>query len=73
MQQFRKHTIHRAYLAIVHGDLRGQTIETQLVKDRGDGRRGSTANPKLGRRAVTHVRPVQQLDGYTLVECRLET
>jgi 23S rRNA pseudouridine1911/1915/1917 synthase len=73
VQQFRKHTIHRAYLAIVHGDLRGQTIETQLVKDRGDGRRGSTANPKLGRRAVTHVRPVQQLDGYTLVECRLET
>ena len=73
VQQFRKHTIHRAYLAIVQGDVTAATIETQLIRDRGDGRRGSTSNPQLGQRAVTHVRPLQQLHGYTLVECRLET
>ena len=50
-----------------------QTIESHLVRDRGDGRRGSTTLPNVGQRAVTHVRPLEYLDGYTLVECRLET
>ena len=27
----------------------------------------------MGKRAVTHVRPLEYLGGYTLVECRLET
>jgi 23S rRNA pseudouridine1911/1915/1917 synthase len=43
------------------------------VRDRGDGRRGSTKNPKLGQHAVTHVRPLEPLGKYSLVECRLET
>lgn len=73
VHQFRKHTIERRYLAIVHGDAREQTIETQLVRNRGDGRRGSTDYEDQGQRAVTHVTPVERLNGYTLVECRLET
>jgi 23S rRNA pseudouridine1911/1915/1917 synthase len=73
VQQFRKHTIQRVYRAIVHGDVAPQTLASHLVRDRGDGRRGSTSNPKLGRQAVTHVRPVQPLGRYTLIECRLET
>jgi 23S rRNA pseudouridine1911/1915/1917 synthase len=45
-----------------------------LVRDRGDGRRGSTAAPQPdGQRAVTHVRVVEALGEYSLVECRLET
>jgi 23S rRNA pseudouridine1911/1915/1917 synthase len=71
--QFRKHAIHRRYLAIVHGQPEAQTIDTQLVRDRGDGRRGSTTLPKTGKRAVTHIRPMEKLDGYSLIECRLET
>lgn len=73
MQQFRQHTVHRRYLAIVQGSVEARTIETQLVRDRGDGRRGSTTQAGVGKRAVTHVRPLEQLDGYTLIECRLET
>lgn len=74
VHQFRKHTIHRAYLAIVHGEItEPMTIESNLVRDRGDGRRGSTTLPNVGQRAVTHVRPIEQLGKYTLVECRLET
>src|SRR5207302_2459678 len=42
-------------------------------RDRGDGRRGSTTKPEQGKRAVTHVRVLQNLGEYTLVECRLET
>jgi len=71
--QFRNHTVHRRYLAIVQGDIDEQTIETRLVRDRGDGRRGSSTDPNAGRIAITHVRPIEFLDGYTIIECRLET
>ena len=50
-----------------------QTFESFLVRDRGDGLRGSTRLPGVGQRAVTHVRPLESLGGYTLVQCRLET
>ena len=72
-QQFRDHTVHRRYLAIVHGDAIAQTIRTRLVADRGDGLRGSTRDTKLGQEAVTHVEVVERLAGATLVACRLET
>ena len=39
------------------GRVAEQTIETRLVRDRGDGRRGSTKVPGVGKTAVTHVRP----------------
>src|SRR5262249_19568055 len=71
--QFRAHSLHRVYLAVALGDVRDQTFESYLVPDRGDGRRGSTNNRKLGKRAVTHVKPVERLNGHTVVECRLET
>jgi len=73
VQMFRKHDLHRVYLAIVAGDVPAQTFESYLARDRGDGLRGSTRLPGVGQRAVTHVRPLESLDGYTLVQCRLET
>ena len=73
VEQFREHSIDRAYLAIVLGDLAEQTFESHLVRDRGDGKRGSTTEPDSGQLAVTHVRPLETLTGYTLMECRLET
>ncbi|MEN6404883.1 MAG: RluA family pseudouridine synthase [Thermoguttaceae bacterium] len=72
-QQFRVHSITRRYLAVAHGRVPAQTIESRLVRDRGDGRRGSTRLPNAGRLAITHVQPVESLGDYTLVECRLET
>ncbi len=72
-QQFRVHSTRRRYVAVVHGHVESQTIESRLVRDRGDGRRGSTTLPNVGKRAVTHVRPIEQLGDYTLIECRLET
>jgi 23S rRNA pseudouridine1911/1915/1917 synthase len=71
--QFRTHTTQRRYLAVVRGAVESQTIESRLVRDRGDGRRGSTTLPNVGRRAVTHVRTVERLGDYSLIECRLET
>jgi len=71
--QFRAHTIHRVYWAIVHGCPENQTIETYLVRDRGDGRRGSSPKPGEGRRAVTHVEVLERIGPYCVVACRLET
>jgi 23S rRNA pseudouridine1911/1915/1917 synthase len=73
VHQFRRHTIYRKYLAVAHGTVPARTIESQLVRDRGDGRRGSTTQPHVGQRAVTHIRPLENLGPYTLIECRLET
>jgi 23S rRNA pseudouridine1911/1915/1917 synthase len=73
MEQFCRHTTSRRYLAIVPGSVEEQTIETRIVRDRGDGRRGSTDKPGVGKHAITHIRSIEQLDGYTLIECRLET
>jgi 23S rRNA pseudouridine1911/1915/1917 synthase len=72
-QQFRKHTTKRCYLAIVTGCVKEQTIESHFVRDRGDGIRGSTRLPNTGKHSVTHVRPIEKLGDYTLVECRPET
>jgi 23S rRNA pseudouridine1911/1915/1917 synthase len=69
---FARHRIERVYQAVAHG-----RVPAMTVRDRGDGLRGSTPDgPSRGdaERAVTHVRPVESIrDGYTLVECRLET
>jgi 23S rRNA pseudouridine1911/1915/1917 synthase len=71
-KQFHAHTATRRYLAVVPGTVRPQRIATWLVRDRGDGRRGS-GEPGQGKEAVTHVDVVERLPGYTLLSCRLQT
>lgn len=70
---FRAHRVDRRYWAVVRGVIGPQTIESYLVRDRGDGRRGGSDDPSQGRRAVTHVAVREVLGEYTWVECRLET
>jgi 23S rRNA pseudouridine1911/1915/1917 synthase len=81
-QQLRVHSIERRYLALVHGVLtEPHAIDTQLVRDRGDGLRGSFGHfrkprnplPADAQRALTHVEPREALAGATLVECRLHS
>lgn len=72
--QFRKHSVVRRYLAVVPGYLKPQTIRSVLVRDRGDGRRGSTKlNDAHGKTAVTHVEVIERFRTHTLMGCRLET
>ncbi len=71
--QFRRHTTQRRYVAVACGTVAAATLESRLVRDRGDGRRGSTTLADAGKQAITHVRPLENLGDYTLVECRLET
>jgi 23S rRNA pseudouridine1911/1915/1917 synthase len=72
-KQFHAHTVVRRYLAVVPGFVPPQRIATRLVRDRGDGRRGSTRQPGIGKEAITHVEVMERLPGYTLLSCRLET
>lgn len=82
-EQLREHTVHRRYVAIVHGLLvTGRRFDTHLIQDRGDGLRGSWGvfrrpkedhPPREAKQSITHVRPLLQLAGATSVECRLET
>ncbi|CAA9382823.1 MAG: Ribosomal large subunit pseudouridine synthase D [uncultured Phycisphaerae bacterium] len=79
VELFKEHAIRRSYRAVVHWALTAErTIESWLVRDRGDGLRGTAPGGKDAegaQHAVTHVRPVEPVAGgrYTLVECRLQT
>ena len=76
IRMFARHEVQRAYVAVAHGCVEPQTIETWLVRDRGDGLRGSSPLGEVAegaQRAVTHLRPMEHLSGYTIVECRLQT
>jgi 23S rRNA pseudouridine1911/1915/1917 synthase len=70
--QFRAHSIQREYLALVRGKAKNERIETHLVRDRGDGRRGSGLTDE-GQKAVTNIKIVETLGDFTLVSCILET
>jgi len=72
-RQFRSHSVHRRYVALAQGSVGDRTFVSRLVQNRGDGIRGSTSNPKLGRGAITHIRVIEALAGATLLECALET
>lgn len=71
--QLRARTAHRRYLALAHGRVEKQTFRSYLVKDRGDGLRGTSRFGQEGQLAITHVEPIRPLRGATLVACKLET
>lgn len=72
-KQFHAHTVVRRYLAVVPGRMEPQMIRSRLVRDRGDGRRGSTHEPGAGKEAVTHVEVEERLADFTVLSCRLKT
>ncbi|WP_020472093.1 RluA family pseudouridine synthase [Zavarzinella formosa] len=71
-RQFKDHTVVRRYVAIVPGHMEPQTIRGYLVRDRGDGRRGSGAESG-GKFAVTHVTIHEKFPNHTALICQLET
>jgi 23S rRNA pseudouridine1911/1915/1917 synthase len=72
---FRAHAIDRRYQAVVIGHPSAQTLESYLIRDRGDGHRGSAPPPypEDAQHAVTHIRPLEVIGDYTIIECKLET
>ncbi len=72
--QFAAHSIEREYVAICLGDVRKQTFDTLHGRHPTD-RLKFSSKVKIGKRAVTHVRPLERLanGAITYVACRLET
>ena len=71
--QFAAHSIEREYVAICVGEVAARTFDTLHGRHPTDRIRFSS-KVKTGKRAVTHVRPVERFGPHaTLVACRLET
>ncbi len=76
-RMFADHALDRAYMAVVHGKIAGRTIESDFVRDRGDGLRGSLPAGKAddqARHAVTRIKLIRHIgEQYSLIDCQLET
>lgn len=72
--QFKAHSVHRTYLALVRGNPGEESgiVDAAIGRHHKDRKRISTATGK-GRRAVTRWRVLQRLDGLTLLEITPET
>jgi 23S rRNA pseudouridine1911/1915/1917 synthase len=70
---FASHAIERRYLAIACGRIdTAMTIDAPITRHPTDRKRFTSKTGK-GKRAVTHVTPLERFAGATYVECRLET
>lgn len=73
-EQLKEHSINRKYHAICYGVLK----EDEGVIDKPIGRHPTerkkmAVNERNGKRAVTHYRVLQRFQGYSYIECSLET
>lgn len=81
---FRRHTVEREYCATCLGEIQPQTIRSMLVRDRGDGVRGSLPEDASesacadASEAITHILSAEQFTSaskqtYSMIRCKLET
>ncbi len=73
-KQLQEHSVNRRYHAICYGVIK----EDEGVIDKPIGRHPTdrkrmAVNDKCGKRAVTHYKVLERFNGYTYVECVLET
>ena len=71
--QLKDHSMTRSYLALVEGVIKDDegTIDAPIARHPKD--RIKMAIVESGKKAVTHYKVIERFDGYTLVECNLET
>ncbi len=73
-EQLQNKTVSRKYYALVHGVIPHEfaTIDAPIGRDVND-RQKMAVTSKNARSAITHFKVMERFEGYTLVECRLET
>lgn len=74
--QFKKHTVHRRYIALVWGDLEENegTIEANIGRNiRHRKKMEAYPDGEHGKEAITHYKVIERFNYVTLVELRLET
>lgn len=72
--QLKEHSLTRKYRAIVHGVIKEDegTVDAPIGRHPTE-RKKMASGVKNGKRAVTHYRVLERFQGYTYVECQLET
>lgn len=79
VSMFRRHTIQRQYTAFCVGTIEPQEIRSMLVRDRGDGSRGSLRegeeSDQPSAEAITHILKSDAIadEKYSKLLCKLET
>lgn len=73
-QQLSQKSVSRLYYALVHGAFAHEygVIDAPIGRDESD-RQKMAVTEKNSKDARTHFKVVERFEGYTLVECRLET
>ncbi len=71
--QMRRREIRRTYLAVVKGRLEGPGVIDLPIGRKEGSAIERVVDPARGERAVTHYAPLEHGDGWTLVQCVLET
>lgn len=72
--QIKEHSIKREYLALVHGVMSepGGIVEAPIGRDIKD-RQKMAVVTKNSKDALTEYKVLERFNGYTLIECRLQT
>lgn len=72
-QQFKEHSAKRSYVALVEGVIKSDdgTIDEPIARHPID--RIKMGIVQTGKKAVTHYKVIERFEGFTLVECNLET
>lgn len=72
--QIADHSFTREYLAVVYGNIRDdeRTVDAPIGRHKTD-RKKMCVTQLNSKPAVTHIRVLARLDGFTYISCRLET
>ena len=73
-EQLKEHSIHRIYVAIVHGRIQKEsgTVNAPIGRHPIE-RKVMSINTKNGKHAVTHYKVLERFENYTYIQCELET
>jgi 23S rRNA pseudouridine1911/1915/1917 synthase len=74
VNQLVEKSVTRRYQAIVHGEIKHDkgTVDAPIGRDKQD-RQSMTVTNEHSKDAVTHFHVLDRFEGYTLIECQLET
>ncbi len=73
-EQIKKHSVNRRYMAITVGTIKEEegTVDAPIGRDPKD-RKKMAIVYQNSKEAITHYKVVERFEGYTLIECKLET
>jgi len=74
VNQLKEHSVHRKYIAVVHGVIPHDkgTIDAPIGRDPQD-RKKMTVTNKNSKQAITHFVVKERFEQFSVVECKLET